>query len=351
MTALNPEKIHKILLIKLKGIGDVVLSTIVFDNLRSAFPNAQIDYLTELPSEPLLAALPFLHKTLLFRKKEPLGSLKLIRDVIFGRYDLVIDMFSNPRTALVTFLSGARYRAGFPYRGRAYAYNLPGPVERGGMHAALLHLELLKYIGIPADKKALHFGLTDQDITFSRDFFSRSFLPREKVLAISPSGGWPSKKCEPERFVAFARRIRQSFKIRFLVVWGPGDKTDAELIANQLGSDAVLAPPSSIREMGALMQLCFAVLANDSGPMHIAAALKIPVLSIHGPTVPAVQAAFGEQHESVRLETLDCIGCNLLECPRHHECFRDLSEEMVFEKFVLLIKKNNIHILPNDEKN
>jgi ADP-heptose:LPS heptosyltransferase len=350
MALLNPDDIRKILLIKLKGIGDVVLSTVIFDDLRTAFPNATIDYLTEPPSEPLLSALPYINKTLLFRKKDSLGSLKIIRDVMFGRYDLVIDMFANPRTALLTWLSGAKYRAGFPYRGRAYAYNLPGPVERGGMHAALLHLELLKSIGVPVHGKKLHFGLTEADKTFQADFFNRSFQAGEHVLAVSPSGGWESKKCEAERFVDFAREIRRHYAIRFLVVWGPGDKADAELIASDLGADAVLAPSSSIREMGALMMGCFAVLANDSGPMHIAAALGIPVLSIHGPTVPAYQAAFGEQHESVRLETLDCIGCNLLACPRQHECFRDLPKELVFEKFRSLVQKNNI-ILPNEEKN
>lgn len=351
MTTLDSGHIRKILLIKLKGIGDVVMSTIVLDNLRAAFPDAKIDFLTEPPSEPLLTALPQINKVLLFRKNESFSALKIIKEVIPGRYDLVIDMFANPRTALITLLSGARYRAGFPYRGRKYAYNLFGPAERGGMHAALLHLELLKYIGLPADKKELHFGLTEEDKEFAATFFAKTFSPDDAVVALSPSGGWPSKKCEPEKFAAFAKRILKSCAVKFLVVWGPGDKTDAELIANELGSSAVLAPPSSIREMGALLQQCCCVLANDSGPMHIAAACKVPVLSVHGPTNPAFQSAFGDKNEYVRLETLDCIGCNLLDCPRAHECFRDLPEDAVYEKFTLLLQKNKIKIIPYDEKN
>ncbi len=349
MTFINPRDIRKILLIKLKGIGDVVLSTIVFDNLRETFPDAAIDFLTEPPSLPLLEPLPFINQVILFRKKEPASALKLIWEVMKQRYDLVIDMYSNPRTALVTYLSGARYRAGFPYRGRAYSYNLQGPIERGSMHAALLHLELLKYIGIPADKKKLYFGLTDKDIDFARNFFFSIFAPEDKVIAISPSGGWDSKKCEADKFVEFALHIRQAFKVKFLLVWGPGDKEDAETISRGLGVDAVLSPNSTIREMGALMKNCIAVIANDSGPMHIGAALGVPVLSIHGPTIPQFQGPFGDKNMFVRFDELDCIGCNLLNCPKKHECFRGLTRERMLELFNQLLVNYNI-ILPINEK-
>ncbi len=350
MTALNSDKIRKILLIKLKGIGDVVLSTIVFDSLRAAFPLAKIDYLTEPPSGPLLEPIPFINKVILFRKKDPLGSLKLIWEVISGGYDLVLDMYANPRTALVTFLSGAKYRAGFPYRGRAYAYNLPGPVERGGMHAALLHIELLKYMGVPIGRQNLFFGLTEKDVAFADGFFSKYFSGNQPVLAISPSGGWESKKCPPDRFIEFAVEILHSYVMKVLVVWGPGDREDAEQIAGALGEKAVLAPASSIREMGALMRRCTAVLANDSGPMHIAAALDVPVLSIHGPTIPQYQGAFGDKNLFVRLDELDCIGCNLLVCPIEHQCFRDLPATRVLKKFTELVFINNLNIPEHEKK-
>ncbi len=342
MTSINPCYVRKILLIKLKGIGDVVLSTIVFDNLREAFPDAKIDFLTEPPSFPLLEPLTFINKVILFRKKESASALKLIWEVMIQKYDLVIDMYSNPRTALVTYLSGARYRAGFPYRGRAYAYNLQGPLERGGMHAALLHLELLKYIGITSDNNQLHFGITNNDIVFADDFFLKNFSPLDRVIAISPSGGWASKKCEAERFIEFGDFIRRTYDVKFLIVWGPGDKEDAETITRGLGINAVMGPGSTIREMGALMKKCTAVIANDSGPMHIAVAIGVPVLSIHGPTNPNFQGPFGNKNVFVRLDDLDCIGCNLLDCPKEHQCFRDLAPEHVLAMFNKLLVNYNI---------
>ena len=341
----NKERIRKILLIKLKGIGDVVLSTVVLNNLQKDFPNATIDFLTEPPSKAALEYIPAIRDILLFDKKEPFTSMKLIWRVMKGQYDLVIDMYANPRTALVTYLSGARYRAGFPYRGREYAYNLKGPVDRGTHHAAQLHLELLRNSGLTADDATLQFGLSQTDSNFADAFFKETFTDGKPVIAISPSGGWESKKCDASKFIEIGSALIDKYKCRLLVVWGPSDREDAENICAGISTDVVMAPPSSIREMAALMKKCSFVVANDSGPMHIATAVQVPVLSIHGPTNPKLQGPFGAMHEYIRLEDLDCIGCNLLVCPKKHECFIDLPIKDIMSKIEHLIAKNNLAAL------
>jgi ADP-heptose:LPS heptosyltransferase len=338
----NKEHIRKILLIKLKGIGDVVLSTVVLNNLQKDFPNASIDFLTEPPSKAALEYIPAIREILLFDKKEPFNSMKLIWRVMKRQYDLVIDMYSNPRTALVTYLSGARYRAGFPYRGREYAYNLKGPVDRGTYHAAQLHLELLREIGLTANDATLHFGISQNDSTFADAFFKEAFPDGKPVIALSPSGGWESKKCDVSKFVEIGKAIFEKYKCKLLVVWGPSDLKDAQDICAGISTDVVLAPPSSIREMAALMKKCKFVVANDSGPMHIATAVQVPVLSLHGPTNPKLQGPFGDMHEYIRLESLDCICCNLLVCPRKHECFTELPVKDVMKKVECIVEKNNL---------
>ena len=157
MKQIIKEKIKKILIIKLRGIGDVVLSTIVIENLRKDFPNAQIDYLVEAPSEPGISGLKEINQVLIFDRKDFWKKVSLIQQIKKIRYDLVLDFFTNPSTALVTFFSGAKFRVGFPYRGRKYAYNLLGPAERGKYHSALLHLETLKLIGLSHTYKQLYY--------------------------------------------------------------------------------------------------------------------------------------------------------------------------------------------------
>jgi len=342
MQTINKEKVKKILIIKLRGIGDVILATIALPNIHRYFPNAKIDFLTENPSKAILETNKLISNIFIFNRNSLAERLKLFFIIRKQKYDLVIDFFSNPSTAQITFLSGAIFRAGFSYRGRKYAYNIYGPTNRTNYHAAQLHLEFLKYLGIPIPQKDLNIKLEPEDENFAEKFLLKNNLRNKNLVVISPSGGWPSKKCEPEKFAEIGKEIIYRLGYIVIVVWGPGDKEDATKITRLIGKGAFLAPPTSLREMGAIMKNSTAVIANDSGPMHLATALGVPVLSIHGPTNPWLQGPFGKKHEWVRLDELDCIECNLLECPRNHECFRDLPTETIFYRFKKLLNKNNI---------
>lgn len=339
---IKKEKVKKILIIKLRGIGDVILSTVVFDNLRNDFPSAEIHFLTEPPSYPALEKIDFITSILLFKKDSFFNGIGLIFKVMVNRYDLILDFYSNPRTALISFLSFSKYRAGFPYRGRSYAYNLKGPIERDKFHTAQLHLEFLKLINISNIKNTLHFGLSEEDIRFADEYFSQNFSANDFVIGLSPSGGWNSKKCDPIKFAEIGNSVIKNYNAKILVVWGPGDKKEADEIIHLMNHNVFLAPITDIRKMAALIKKCKALIANDSGPMHISTAVKTPTLALHGPTNPNLQGPFGDSHEWIRHEKLDCIECNLLDCPKKHECFLELPIESIMNKFEILLRKNNL---------
>lgn len=338
---LTPGNIRKILIIKLKGIGDVILSSIVFDTLHKTFPKAEIHFLTEPPSAPLLNKLPVIKKVHLFRKKEKFAALSTIYNIRKENFDVVLDFYSNPRTALITFLSGARFRAGFPYRGRQYAYNLSGPSERASFHAAELHNEFLKRIGLPDDSARLHFGMDNSDTEFADNYFANTFSKGDVVIGVSPTGGWESKKCDADVMYQFAERISSGLQAKILLLWGPGDEKDAQTMQTLSGNKFIMAPPTTITQLGALIKKCNAVLANDSGPMHIASAVGTPVLGLFGPTDPKLQGPFGTKNRYIHLQDLDCITCNLLVCPKQHECFRQLPADAVYNRFVEMMQANN----------
>ena len=334
--------IKKILIIKLRGIGDVVLSTIVFDNLRKDFPNAKLDFLTDPPSVPALSVLPFLNEVIKFDRKSILKKVGLVYEIRKRKYDLVFDFFSNPTTAQLTFFSGAKFKAGFPYKGRKYAYNLYGVKERAKYHAAQLHLEFLNKIGLSHDENKLYFGINSDDEIFAEIYFSENKLTDNFVVGISPSGGWSSKRCEPEKFAEIADSIVEKYGAKILIVGGPGDEKDADLIKRTMRNDALIAHRTTLRQMAALITHLNVLISNDSGPMHISTAVGTPVLSLHGPTNPYLQGPFGNGNVWVRFDELDCIECNLLECPRNHECFRELSVDKVLKKFESVLKTNKI---------
>ncbi len=338
---IDKKSVKKILVIKLRGIGDVVLSTIILDNLKADFPDAQIDYLTDPPSKPGLEGLSYIHSVITFPRNSTFERVKLILKIRSNKYDLILDFFTNPSTALITFLSGAKFRVGFPYKGRKYAYNYFGPEERSKYHSALLHLITLEKLSLTHDKQNLYFKIDGAAKSFAKKNLTNNSLSNSFIVGISPSGGWPSKKCDPEKFAEIGNEIVNKYSAKILILWGSSDKDDAEKIHN-LVPNSFIAPPTTITEMAAFIKNCDLLIANDSGPMHISTAVGTPVLSLHGPTDPKLQGPFGDKHEWINLEALNCIICNLLECPRNHECFRDLPLEKIMNKIDLLIRKNNL---------
>ncbi len=286
------DQLNKILIIKPRGIGDVVLSTIILDNLVSRFPSAKIDYLTEEFARPVLENNPLVNKILTMWKSE--FSLKVARRIRKEKYDMILDLWSNPRTAQITFFSGAKYRVGFAYRGRKYAYNIKASEERGKHHSAEHNLELLKAIDVPIISKKIHCYVSDLNVELGRRSLNKNFNGKT-VVGIIPSGGWPSKRCDASKWVEICKTIKNKYDVVFLILWGPGDEKDAEYINKNLPDESILAPQTDLSAMMGLIKICNIVIANDSGPMHIAAAFGIPTLGIFRSYKPeSAWALFGK---------------------------------------------------------
>ncbi len=324
------EKIKKILCIKPRGIGDVVLSTIVINNLKQHFPSATIDYLTEPFIKPALQYNPNINKVVTMGKSE--FPLKVAFRIKKEKYDLILDLWSNPRSAQITFLSGVKYRVGFAYRGRKYAYNILATSGRGREHAAEHNLELLKAINVPVISKCIQYFVSLEDDKFGKEYFANNFSKGKKVVGIIPAGGWESKRCDAVKWVEICKAISDKYRAKFLILWGPGDEKDADFIRNSIPDLTVHAPETTLSQMSGLIKHCSLVLANDSGPMHISAALGVPTLGIFGPTSPYGHRPYSPNSDYIHKEDLFCLMCNKLVCPYKHECMLQLSVEDILEK-------------------
>ncbi len=321
--------VNKILCIKPRGIGDIVLSTIVLDNLKAHFPSVKIDYLTERFAKSAVENNPLVNKVITIDKKEfPLKAALKIRK---EKYDMILDLWSNPRSAQITFLSGVKYRVGFAYRGRKYAYNLLATSSKGEHHSAEHNLELLKAIDVPIISKRIHYYINEKDDLVAKDFITENFNHSKTIIGIIPSGGWPSKRCDASKWVEIGKAVNEKYNSNILIIWGPGDENDSKYIKENLPG-SVLAPKTTVSEMSGYIKNCSIILTNDSGPMHIAAALNIPTLGIFGPTNPKAHGPYSENSTYVIKEDLFCIICNLLECPYNHECMLQLPIDSVLNK-------------------
>jgi len=328
-------EIKKILCIKPRGIGDVVLSTIVLENLCAHFTNAEIDYLTEDFVRPSIDGIPLINKVLTMKKSE--FSFKVARRIRKEKYDLIFDFWSNPRSAQITFLSFAKHRVGFNYRGRSYAYNVKVEAGRGEHHSAEHNLELLKALDVKIISKNIYAFVDDEKNNWAEKFISDNFNNRKPLIGIIPSGGWESKRCDPEKWVEICKALNKELDAELMIIWGPGDELDAQLISNGLPRSSFLSPKTSVSEMSALINNCSLVIANDSGPMHISAALRIPTLGLFGPTDPKKHGPYSDKSDYVIKSDLHCIICNKLTCPYNHECMKELPTDEVVKKVKKLL--------------
>ncbi len=334
--------IRKILCIKPRGIGDILLSTIVLDNLARHFPDVKIDYLTEAFARQSVANNPLVNNVLTMGKKEfPLWVALRIRK---EKYDMILDLWSNPRSAQITFLSGVKHRVGYAYRGRTYAYNHLATSEKGSGHAAEHNLELLKPIGVPIVTKKVSYRADIEADRFGKKFRQEHFAPDDIVIGVIPAGGWPSKRCDASKWIEICKAIHAKWNARFIILWGPGDEADAQQMQRAMSGFSVLAPETELSALAGMINNCDIIVANDSGPMHISAAIGKPTLGIFGPTNPRNHGPYSRTSDFVSNESLFCIVCNKLECPYHHECMLDLSIELVLQK----IEKIGIGIIPQN---
>jgi ADP-heptose:LPS heptosyltransferase len=325
------KEIKKILCIKPRGIGDIILSTIILDNLKSAFPASEIHYLTENFSKRAVENNPFVSKILTFNKNDFI--LSVIRKVRNEKYDIVFDLWSNPKTAQITFVSGAKYRVGYDKRGRRYAYNFLAKSGSIGKHAAEDNLTLLGTIDIPIKSKKIFFKTTDDEKLFAEKYIGQN-RDKNKIFltGIIPSGGWESKRCDVEKWVEICNEIQKNISAQFIVLWGPGDESDVNIIKEKLKPTPLIAPRTSFGQLSGLIEKCDLVIANDSGPMHAAAALNVPTIGIFGPTNPENHRPYSVKSDYVIKSDLFCIICNKLVCPYNHECMKELDSVEIVHK-------------------
>lgn len=333
--------VKRILVIKLRAIGDVLLSTIVLRNLRFAFPDARLDFLTEPPSKDIVESLPDID-TVILHDRSQVGGLTLIRAIRSQRYDLVLDLFGNPRSALITRLSGARYRVGYRFRGRTYAYNILVEPRGDQVHNTQFNLDAIEALGIAIQDRNIYFPIANEDTAYVDQFLCEAGIEKQFLVALGTSGGWYTKRWGLRQFAMLADELIEKRGAQVVLIWGPGQREEVEQIRTLMKHHAFVPPVTSLAQLGGLLQRCAFIVSNDSGPMHIAAAVGTPVLGIYGPTNPTLQGPYGDKHIVIRREGLDCLGCNLTECPIGHPCMLELSVDEVMKSVEKLIRKNNL---------
>jgi len=335
-------KIKKILLIKFGGIGDVVCFIPVLPNLRNSFPDAEITVLIEEKSEDLISGNPYINDFLVFNRNEKKHQ-RLYKEIKNRKFNAVFDFFGTPRTAYISFISRARYRIGFNFRIRKYAYNIKAEGYSSKIHNLDFNLRLLEAINVPIFTKEISIDTSKVQQHLADSWFESNKLNSGTNIGIIVCGGWDSKTYKQDDYVELLRLIETRYLVNFVLFWGSKkEKSKCEFIKSNLGKNCYIAPDLNLKSLVEFYKHCTAFIGSDSGPLHLAVTSKKPVLGIFGPVNPMLQGPYGKQNEYVYFNGLDCLFCNLLECPIGNKCLKDLPKNTIVKSFEAMMKKNNI---------
>jgi ADP-heptose:LPS heptosyltransferase len=341
------EGVSRLLVIRHRAGGDLLLATPALRALRTALPSATIEVLTARGLAAILEGNPDVDGVLDFDRRSFVSQGALYARLLRGGYDAVLDLISNPRSAWMTALTRARIRVGYDLPGRRWAYTLALPREPVGPGGPTLRyapeaaLDFVRALGVSPRGLGLTFHVSAAAEETVERWISTVGLDHGKpLIACLPAGSWPAKTWLPDRFAAVMDTLAHEGTTVW--TWGPGERAVVEACRAGMRARSLLAPPTGWQELGALLKRCSLWIGNDSGPKHLAVALGVPTITLFGPTNPTTWHPPEGPHTVMEVEGLECLHCNANTCPlpgeRHMRCMRDLPAERVISAARALLR-------------
>lgn len=345
--------IRNILIIKPSSLGDIVHSLPVAKAVRQIFPDASIVWLVKDEWSEILKGNPYIDEIISF----PFSFKKIAR--LIGilrkkRFDLVVDIQCLFRSGLIGYLAGVPIRIGFE-NGRELShifYNIKVKVPDMDIHAVdrymLVPAELEKVIGKSSgyntDSKDFTMITSIEDEEYIEKFFNDNNIGNNSIIAaISPSARWHTKMWLTERFAEVADILNKKGVITILV----GSRSDRPLIdkiTSLMSTNPVIAAgKTNLKQLISLLKRTDIMITNDSGPMHIAAAIGTPIVAIFGPTDPVRTGPYGNSHVVIRRNDIDCLPCLKRKCYNNILCMNLITVDEVTEEAIKMLK----HSKPN----
>lgn len=347
---------NKILFINTFGIGDVLFTTPLITHLKTKWPQARIDYISNSRTAPVLEADEAITHVYVYdrdafvavQKKSQIAFVKKWRvffdEIKSQKYDLIVDLSMGSQMGLLGKLAGVPMRIGYNYRGRGR--HLTHPIDLKGFevrHVASYHLDLLKILDIIPQEVSMRFTVPQADQDWLDLWLNQTAIDATRPwVTLVPGGGaswgksagqkrWPAGK-----YAELADKIVANSGVQIILVGDQSEKELCEDVKAHMTHPAFnAAGQTTILQLAALMQRSQFSVLNDGGPLHIAVAAGAKTVSIFGPVDPQVYGPFPRQGHEVVTKGLVCQPCyrrfRMSDCS-HLSCLRDLNVDEVFEK-------------------
>ena len=317
-----------VLAIRLRALGDVVLTTPALRSLAEGHPGSALHVVTENRFVPLVEGLPFVARVHGVERTDA-STRAVVATLRREGVSLAVDFFGNSRSAVIARASGASQVWGYDLRGRRALYTDTVPREQRGPgdrreHAVAVHLRLAKAAGGAESSASPQVArLAAADVEAARLLASAGIREASRAVGLVPAGSW-STKMWPLSHTALLARDLHTAGHEVLALVGPGEERLAERLV-ALAPRVRVSPPCGVGTLVAMIARLRAVVGTDSGPRHVAAALGVPSFAWFGPTHPDTWNPVGAEHGFWRSD-LPCRGCDRTRCS-HWNCLPGLSPE------------------------
>lgn len=348
--------VKKVLVIKLRHLGDVLLTTPVFQVLKNYLPDAQIDAYVYKSTLPMLDGHPSISQILtldteikklnfLKRMKEEIKLLKRIKD---EKYDLVLNLTEGDRGAIAAKASKALYKVGYKSnegmrgKNKIYTHFVKQTANR---HTVEQNLDFVRRIGIfpKMEERELFFHIPQDAALNMQMILKEHQIEENKFILIHPASRWRFKCWPASKMKNLCKMIVQKkIKIVFSAGNEPFEKNMVKEISEELPKEYFLNLSSKItlKELGALIEMSKLLLCVDSVPWHMASALKAKTICLFGPTSDKAWGAWKNENAKVIAEDFSCRPCCLDGCggSKVSDCMEAISEEKVFHAVESFLK-------------
>lgn len=322
-------------------LGDAVMSLPTLQSLRAMRPHAHVSLLTRSSLADLYDGHPSLDEVIPYPSDQHrLKALaQLARDLHRRNFDTALVLPRSFSSALLMFSSRIPRRIGYRGDGRTRLLTDALPREERLLKKHRVHYfhHLLTAIGQPPPPQHPHITVSDRWQTWALETIPGNGL----LIGMNPGATYgEAKQWYPDRFSAVGRHLAVEFNARILILGGPSEAELGRQVADKMGRSATnFAGRTSIPQLAALIQRCSLFITNDTGPMHLADALGIPIVAIFGSTDPVTTAPFRRRHSVVR-HLLDCMPCQKRRCPLgHHHCMKWVRVEDVIREAIRWLKR------------
>ncbi len=326
-------------------LGDAVMSLPAIEYLRRLFPDAYLAALVKegvadiaRDSRTLDCVISYNHGTGLpaIWKK-----MKTIRRIRRGFFDLAVLLTNSFESALWMYRAGIPLRIGYRGEGRSFLLSHAIRKKQHTVHQIQEYLDLCRALGKADESAVPRVHVSSRDAEWAEDFLgSLGFSSQDLLVGFCPGAAYGSaKRWLSGRFIELAKRIQDQFPAKFIIFGGKGDLEPCFTISDGINSDAVnLCGKTTLTQLAALLRRCALVVANDSGSLHLAAAIGTPVIGIFGPTDPQRNAP--PENCTVIKKNIECSPCYKRECPADLRCMTSISVEEVYQEAAAALSRD-----------